>query len=69
MMDQQLPKPESRNMDACLRRLKQELVGSGIYHFLIAGKHERMLLYFINAQINNLRGFFFCFSATEKKTA
>ncbi|KAM4587133.1 PAK4-inhibitor INKA2 [Odontesthes bonariensis] len=26
MMDQQLPKPESRNMDACLRRLKQELL-------------------------------------------
>lgn len=32
-MDQQLSKPEPRSMDACLRRLKQELVGPVYRHF------------------------------------
>jgi hypothetical protein len=33
-MEQQLSKPERKNMDACLRRLKQELVGFHVVSYI-----------------------------------
>lgn len=43
-MEQQLSKPESKNMDACLRRLKQELVCT-VLSTSISYYHCRMLLF------------------------
>lgn len=38
-MEQRLSKQESKNMDSCLRRLKQELVGSVVSTSVIALDH------------------------------
>lgn len=45
-MEQRLAKQESKNMDACLRRLKQELVGSVVSSCVVGPLFYFIRVYF-----------------------